>query len=306
MNSPIEKAEPGLLFEVPLSQITVPEDRARDLDADWAEALAGLIRAQGLTNPITLRITDGHFRLVTGLHRLEAFRLLGIDEIPAQLSGAVSDDEARLEEVMENLGRNELIALDRCHHLYELKRVYERLYPEAKHGGDHGNQNKGAKWKSLPLASEAGKPQTFRSANQDRDELQIFGFAKATADAIGLGERSIRLAVKIWSDLTRSSRLRLAGSLIARKQSELKLLSEQSAPMQMKVLDLILAATDAPATSVQGALDYLQKGHPVSDVERKFAVLAKSIAALSDDNFDRLVGENEDRIIENLKRRGRI
>ena len=123
-------------FEVPLSEIDIPADRARDLDPAWAEALAGMIAERGLINPITVRIVDGRKRLVTGLHRHAAFVLLKREAIPVRISAAASDDEARLEEVMENLGRNELKALDRCHHLYELKQVYEALYPEAKHGGD--------------------------------------------------------------------------------------------------------------------------------------------------------------------------
>jgi len=37
------------------------------------------------------------------------------ETIAARVSDAETDDQARLQEVMENLGRNELIALDRCH-----------------------------------------------------------------------------------------------------------------------------------------------------------------------------------------------
>lgn len=75
--------EPNALFDLPLGMVRVPKNRARDLDPEWAEALAGLVRAQGLTNPITVRWLDDHYELVTGLHRLEAFRLLDADDIPA-------------------------------------------------------------------------------------------------------------------------------------------------------------------------------------------------------------------------------
>lgn len=124
------------ILEIPLASIEVGTDRARDLDPFWAEGLAAIIAAQGLTNPITVRQTETGYRLVTGLHRKAAFHILGRDMIPAHLSAASSDDEARLEEVMENLGRAELIALDRCHHLFDLKQVWERMHPQARHGGD--------------------------------------------------------------------------------------------------------------------------------------------------------------------------
>jgi len=278
--------EPNTLFCLPLDLITVPSDRARDLDPEWAEALAGLVRAQGLTNPITVRHMGDHYVLVTGLHRLAAFRLLGSDEIPVQLSNATTDDEARLEEVMENLGRNELIALDRCHHLYELKAVYERMYPETKHGA-------ATKRQTLPLSTE------------EADEIGVFGFAKATADKIGLGERAIKMAVKIWSDLTPETRAQLRSTRIATKQSELKLLSAQDARMQQRIMDLI-DLPDAKIDTVQGALDHISQGHVTSDVERKFGAFSKMFSALEDADFDRILIANEERIIASLKQRGRI
>ena len=96
------------ILVIPLASIEVGNDRARDLEPAWAEALAALIGAQGLLQPIIVCAIEGgspKFRLVAGLHRLEAFRLNGFETIPAFISAAASDDEARLEEVMENLGR---------------------------------------------------------------------------------------------------------------------------------------------------------------------------------------------------------
>lgn len=61
---------------IKLSDIEIPEDRARDLDLDWAQALAFMIAAQGLINPVTVRMVDGRPRLVTGLHRHASFGLL--------------------------------------------------------------------------------------------------------------------------------------------------------------------------------------------------------------------------------------
>lgn len=291
LNTPL--LEPHTLFDLPLDQITVPDNRARDLDPAWAEALAGLVRAQGLTNPITVRHMGDHYALVTGLHRLEAFRLLGGDAIPAQLSPAQTDDEARLEEVMENLGRNELIALDRCHHLYELKQVYERMYPETKNGGDHGNQHTG------------GRTKSFRSAMDDGEPTAIFGFAKVTADKVGLSERAIQIAVSIWSKLTPETREALRGTRIATKQSDLKLLAAQDTRMQQRIMDLI-GLPDTEIDSVQDALDALGRDNAVSDVERKFNAIGKVFSALTDNYFDRIIADNEERIIASLRYRGRI
>ncbi|TCT37667.1 ParB/RepB/Spo0J family partition protein [Martelella mediterranea] len=267
-------------FELPIDQIEIPDDRARNLDEDWSRALGQLIATSGLTNAITVRKTDDGYRLVTGLHRVDAHRLIGLANIRARLSDATNDDEARLEEVMENLGRNELNALDRCHHLYELKQAYERLYPETK-------------------AGTAGALARHGSANE------IFSFATDVAEKIGLSTRAIQIAVKIWKDLTQASRIRLAGTAIAEKQSELKLLSAQAGPLQKKILDHILSE-DNGAKSVQEALDYLNNGVAVAPIEKKFLTISRTISALPDETFDRLVLANEDRVLASLKRRGRI
>lgn len=315
---------PHHAFVVPLSDIDIPADRARDLDPAWAEALAGMIAERGLINPITVRIVDGRKRLVTGLHRHAAFVLLKREAIPVRISAAASDDEARLEEVMENLGRNELKALDRCHHLYELKQVYEALYPEAKHGGDRKSEIRRQK---LPL-----DPASV-------DAPEIFGFSAAVAEKVGLSDRAIRLAVKIWKELSVASRQRCAGTWLADHQAGLKQLSEQSPTDQLKVLDLLFAEPPR-ATNVPDALTIIANGRTLTHVEKKvqavsktlenlpapvaeklasahmdarLAELQKSIATLSkffgglpDDELDQVVEEHEERIIASLKRRGRI
>lgn len=309
-----------IVQDIKLSDIDIPEDRARDLDPAWAEGLAAMIEAQGLINPITIRNVGGRKQLVTGLHRHAAFLLLKWDAIPARISTAASDDEARLEEVMENLGRQELKVLDRCHHLYELKQVYEKLYPEAKNGGDRKSEIRSQK-----LASDTSE--------------EIFGFTKATAEKIGMSQSAVKLAVKIWKDLSVASRNRCIGTWLADHQAGLKQLAEQTPAQQAKVLDLLFA-NPPRATNVPDALTILENGRVMTHVEKKLAAvnktleklpapvassvaathidarlaeLQKSIATLSkffgglkDDELDTVVAEHEERIIASLKRRGRI
>ena len=277
------------ILELPLTSIEVGTDRARDLDPAWAEGLAGSIEVQGLMQPIVVRPIDGGYVLVAGCHRLEAFRLLGRETIPAVLSEAGSADEAKLAEVMENLARNELIALDRCHHLFELKQVWEKLYPETRNGGDR--------------KSEKIRTQTLRS---DPDAGEIFGFARANADAIGLSKRSIEIGVKIWSTLIPSVRQRLKGTDLARKQTELKALSELSAAKQVKVLDAIENPELEHIGNVAQALAHLQGTIACDPLEKRFAQVSRSIADLDDDTFDHVIAAHEDRVITSLKRRGRI
>lgn len=263
-----------------IALIDVPDDRARAFDPVWAEALARMIEVQGLLQPILVRaVPGGRYVLVAGLHRLRAYGLLGRGSIPIRISQAETDDQARLEEVMENLGRYDLIALDRCRHLWELKAVWLKLYPETKAGVAGGKARQGT-------ASE------------------IFSFAESTAEKIGLSQRAIQIAVRIWHYLTPDSRRRLIGTELARKQTELKALSEQKPAVQARILDLILG--DAEPENVAQALDHLENGVPVSAEEKRFAAFSKGFAALDDDRLDSLLSVHEDRVIASLKRRGRL
>ncbi|MEN2979957.1 ParB/RepB/Spo0J family partition protein [Tistrella bauzanensis] len=278
------------IIDICLTDIDVPADRARDFSEAGAEALAHIIAAQGLQHPIRVRASGDRYTLIAGLHRLRAFERLGQETIPAILSGAGTEDEARLEEVLENLGRNELAALDRCHHLYELKQVYERMYPQSGHGGDR----KSIKRQTLHLDPQAGS------------SAEIFGFARATAEKIGLSERAIKLAVTIWTRLSARSRLKLAGTHLAEKQTELQKLSEQTATVQDKILNLVLSDEHPDIQNVAAALAHLEGGVTPTRIEKDFVRLRDSFVKLPDTTLDRLIIEVEDRVIASLKRRGRI
>lgn len=275
-------------LELPLASIEVGTDRARPLDPNTVVGLAAIIEKQGLLQPVVVRKAGDNYQLVAGNHRLEAVRKLGWPKIPARLLQTANDDEAKLAEVMENLGRNELIALDRCHHLYELKQVWERLYPQSQHGGDR--KSEAIKSQSLALDENA----------------EVFGFAKANAEKIGLGISTIKAAVKIWSGLVPTVRKRLVGTDTATKQTELKALSELSAQKQIKVLDAIQNDDLPEIGNVAQALAYLSGNVVCDPLEKRFATVSRSFGTLDDDTFDSVIAAHEDRVIQSLQRRGRI
>ena len=284
------------LLELPLASIEVGTDRARDLDPAWVEGLSAIIAEQGLQQPIRVRAIEdrpGGYRLIAGLHRLKAHEFLGTTTIPAHLSHAESDDAARMEEVMENLGRYDLIALDRCHHLFELKQIYDRKHPDASKPGRRANG------KSFPVSTGASP--------SDGAQAEVFGFAADTAEKIGLSKRAINMAVKIWTGLAPQTRLRLRGTDLARKQTELKALSEIPTPRkQGEVLDAIENPDLPDIGNVAQALDYLAGGVVCDLLERRFEAIKKTMSALDDNTFDNVIAAHEERVIASLKRRGRI
>jgi ParB-like chromosome segregation protein Spo0J len=79
-----------LLKSVPveLEAIYVPSKLRKELDPAKAEALAEDILENGLQSPIQVRRDKDRYVLVTGLHRLEAARILGEKTIGALIVAA--------------------------------------------------------------------------------------------------------------------------------------------------------------------------------------------------------------------------
>lgn len=81
----------------------------RAIDRAKVRELADSIKDIGMLNPITVR---PDLTLIAGAHRLEAAKLLGWAEVEVNVSH-VSDAQAELAEIDENLMRNELHYIDR-------------------------------------------------------------------------------------------------------------------------------------------------------------------------------------------------
>ncbi len=129
-----------------ISDIVI-KDRKRKINTAKVNALAQSIETVGLLNPVTI---DEQKNLISGLHRIEAYKQLGhklieCTMIPTGFFGIkhMRDDlptaEAEsliteLAEIDENLVRNELDALERGEHLSRRKEIYETLYPETRRG----------------------------------------------------------------------------------------------------------------------------------------------------------------------------
>ena len=279
------------MLDIPLHQISISGDRARDLDPGHAQALADSIQMQGLLYPVLVRpMADGGFRLVDGLQRVEAFKLLGRETIPVVMSDKVSDDEAMLDQVMANLARR-MVALDFCRHLFMLKEAWLRLHPEAKPGGDHGNQHTGGKSQSLASGT---------------DGAEIVAFDGAMAEKFDLGRSTVKEAVAIWTKLSPASRQRLHCTKLAGKKTELKALAEQKAPMQAKILDLILGEDHPGIENVAAALAFLERGRELTSVEKQFRSVDAAFGKLEDAALDMVLSSHAERVIAALRRMGRI
>jgi len=126
-----EGISPPAIRDINLHGITYG-DRLRPVDRDNVARLAASMKDVGLINPITVRVAAGTgYAVIAGVHRLEAARSLKWPHIAAVVV-EVSDDEARLAEIDENLMRGELSPAERAIHIAERKRLYEELNGKAK------------------------------------------------------------------------------------------------------------------------------------------------------------------------------
>ncbi len=81
-------------------------------------------------------MVDGALLRAAAGHRFEAARNCGHQTIRAEVYDSLSDDEAELIQIDENLIRANLSDAERILHVARRKELYEKLHPETKHGGD--------------------------------------------------------------------------------------------------------------------------------------------------------------------------
>lgn len=213
---------PLVAQSVAMSLIDVPSNRLRDVDAAWVALLADEIGEKGLKQPIQIRPIGERFELVAGAHRHAAISRLGWSEVSAIIED-LSDDEARLAEIDENLVRRELTILDRAIFLAERKAVWERLHPETQHGGDR---------KSRKLQ------------NDDQVANIATRFSREAAEKVGLSERTVQLAVNIAAGLNPDVITALRGTYLVDHQRDLDAFSKMSPDSQRIALTKI-ASGDA-------------------------------------------------------------
>ena len=242
-------AEPRLLKidRVKVDEITTA-GRLRPVSEAGVESLLASIAEIGvLKDAIHVRQKkSGPLVLIAGGHRLEAARRLGWDEIEAKVWTDVTDDWARLMEIDDNIAGAELNPLDTALFLAERKRVYERLHPEAKWGGDR-------------------KSPDF----QNQTDTMSVCFADATAEKFGLSQRHI-------------FRLIAAGTrLDPRDIAKLR-----AAPKPVTLKDLAEIAKISEPGERYDVVDALHEGRAKSAAEARRALRAETLSTAIEDPIE--------------------
>jgi ParB family transcriptional regulator, chromosome partitioning protein len=194
---------------IPVAQVLVDHKR-RALSRPAVRDLVRSIEEVGLINPITVLGANataaqyGHvsYALVTGLHRLEAFRQLNRDEIPAVVV-TLSDIDRHLMELDENLMRADLSDLERSEHLAARKGWYEAKHPEASAGAKRAAGMRAAAGRGNVAAESAAT------------------FVADTATKTGASERTIREDVQIAESIPEDVRDAIRETPLAESKTDL-------------------------------------------------------------------------------------
>jgi len=210
------------IAQVPLDRIFVGH-RLRPVDADWVDLLAERMAASGQETPIQLRAPDerGDHTLIAGAHRLAAAMKLGWPSIAAILRD-VSDLEAELAEVEENLIRHELTPLDRAVFVAEHQRLWLALHPEAGHGGTRRGKR----------GDQAAKLGDLKIAER---------FSQVAREKFGLSARTVQRAVQVAESLAEDVRKSIAGTWLSRSGSQLEALARLTHDNQRRAIARLLA-----------------------------------------------------------------
>lgn len=262
-----------------IDEITIPDNR-RPIDNQKVKELAESIKEIGLINPITVKSDVNKFILVAGLHRLEAYRLLGYEDI--EITVAPKDDlKVELIEIDENLVRNELHYTERGELLKRKKEIYEELYPETKNGGDR-------------------KSEKFKRRNPTSDKIQNPqfdkpSFVKDTAEKTGKSETVIKEELQIAKKVIPEAKEVLKEKQIPK--TEAVKLAREEPEIQKKIVPLFETGQVKKVEEAKKIIDPLDEEYDkrAAEIEAKHKRVKKVINLL---NYTQFLGITQQSIQE--------
>ena len=228
----------GKELDYPLAKIKVGS-RLRPINDAEVTGLVDSIRLIGLLNPIHL-LPDG--TLVAGNHRRTAAERLGWTHIRARIV-ELSDVDAELAEIDENLRRSNLTILEEAEHLLRREELLEAKGARAKAGDNQHTADEdggGATVAPPPAATTAGM-----------------------AQGLGLSERSAQIRLQIARNLDGQAKDAIRTTELASSTRQLVELARQPAEKQRTIADLIVRGEAANVADAVRIIDPPPAPQPV-------------------------------------------
>lgn len=269
MTPPRAQAEVvGEILSLPVESIDVG-DRIRPVDPTWAQALAGIIKANGQNTPIEVCRLPGKrtYLLVSGAHRLAAIRIAGIDRIIATL---VENDpiDRMARETSENLWRSALKPMERAAFIDGLITV-QRARAGVGAGEDGRRRSAQVRWQRQ-LKDESAEAV---------DNLSLaYGWADVVADHIGMSRKTVYRDLVLRRRLEPDVAEALRHHNVGRIAGQLHVLAKQDGDTQRRIANLLL---EGHAQSVSAAIATLQQRPKPSPETKAWSAFIGSWARMS-------------------------
>lgn len=248
-------SSPDHEIDIEIASIDVV-DRLRLVDRAHVEMIAASVAESYLHQPIAVATTPGggnRYILIDGEHRLEGFKLLGRDTIPARIR-TLTLQEREKHEIHANLIRNELTALDRTIFVGRLASMFAAEHADARHGGDR----KSKKW---------------REQNQFANLANWSNFSKEAARRTGLSTRSIDRTRELAAGLSDEVVALIRGTNVADNGSQLKALAALDPAEQIKVAREIAEGRAGNVAKARVTAGLVPEGGAVREEDRPLAKL---------------------------------
>lgn len=259
---------------VRLDRIIV-RDRLRPRDPTAVANLAVSMAENGQITPVMVRPVrmdgdDVWFELVVGGHRYDAALLNGWTHIDAMIQ-ELSDAQALMMEIDENLVRRDLTPYERALFINARLSAWAELHPERLADVNSANLAQ------LP----AGAVKRGRPAKADKmaeflgETPATMGFGEETAADLGISRRTVFNALAVARGLAPAVHAKVSGSPLGKNEGLLRQIAGVSDPAEQ--LRIVEALTDGRATKFADAQVYATGKTPTKAPERPVDVFLKFV-----------------------------
>jgi ParB family chromosome partitioning protein len=123
------------ISKIILSKYNVRRNLKAGTEDSTIEDLAKSIYENGLLNPITVFEKNDKYQLIVGKRRYLACKMLGWDKIPSIIKNKISDIDARILSLIENVHRADLHPLDKANAYKQIHNHYSTYTRVSKETG---------------------------------------------------------------------------------------------------------------------------------------------------------------------------
>lgn len=113
--------------KIPLKRIKHFYNSRAEYDENAMTTLMSSIKSHGLQTPISVRPDESgkNYNIIYGNRRFQAFKKLGLTEIPAFVHDDISDYDLKMQNAIENFHRADLDPVSKCEFFTELMEEYD-------------------------------------------------------------------------------------------------------------------------------------------------------------------------------------